>query len=251
MGRVSGAPVNVYTGLGDLAYGGAGTPTGYRNRLTAADGATDYPAGHLIFGAGGSAALMDGDPNTTKDSANVPGDHAYALDLIVPRRIGRLRLNHGSPGSWATAWKLQSSSDGAAWVDRYVSAAGVDGDTGYLDLPTPISARYWRLWAATLTPADSWRLKDLQLLEVTTVGAGNPTRLAPPAERRVLAYEPSGGVPEWQARGAAIADLGATVGEANNAASATLMATKAEHDATRATVNSLIARLEGAGILAP
>lgn len=44
----------------------------------------------------------------------------------------------------------------------------------------------------------------------------------------------------------AVADLGATVGEANNAASATLMATKAEHDETRARLNALLDKLRDA-----
>lgn len=49
----------------------------------------------------------------------------------------------------------------------------------------------------------------------------------------------------------AVADLGATVGEANNAASATLVATKAEHDATRSTINALLASLRASGLLRP
>lgn len=243
MVRVSSVAVNPLTSLGDLAYGGAGSPVGYTPRMV---------PGVTLAGSGITsdlANLVDGNDSSETGFGDFAGQW-YRADFLVPRRIGRYRVRQAASTSnrWASDMRLQSSDDAATWVDRMALVGAAQEFSGLL--PAPISARYWRVLVVTAGPWEH-ALSAWELDEVTTVGAGNATRLAPPAERRVFGFDPSAGVPEWQARGGAIADLGATAGEANNAASATLVATKAEHDATRTQVNAILAALRDRGILTP
>jgi hypothetical protein len=76
----------------------------------------------------------------------------------------------------ASSSKLQSSTDNAAWTDQV--SFGVFGDSGLLELPAPVTARYWRVLGVAQTPltslaANYWGLATVALY------SGQPTEQAP------------------------------------------------------------------------
>lgn len=256
MGRVGGSPFNPLTAGGQTIVGGYGTPLSYANRallslgavLTASTGGAQgtRPPSKAIDGIDGGDAL---DSYQSINSLPVP---VLDLNLGLPRRIGRIRLHqYTDPDYRTTAYDIYSADAAAGpWTLRH-QWPGPSLVDNTITFGAPITAQFWRVDPVT-GGTNSWIVVTLEAQEVTTVGAGNQLPLAPPASPLAhFLYDLSAGVPAWHAPELAEADLGATIGEANNAASATLMATKAEHDATRAKVNALIAKLELAGTLAP
>lgn len=273
MGRVGGAAFNPMDAPGELTYGGAGTPTGYVDLLAGLSGAgsggtvlsTSAGAGGWQAGwTNGTPADGSGGP-TWASGAWLKADFGAGVRVARFRYTGDAWQNNGPDtdlilessddnATWVTRWQM--SVDGPAWstvLDTGTGwAFGDYRDTGLIQLPQPITARYWRIRGLGGGGGNPWGIGIVQLDRVATVGAGNLTVLdPPPTAPRVLTYDGPAGAPKWAAPQAAEADLGATAGIAVNDASATLVATKAEHDATRAKVNALITKLEAAGILAP
>lgn len=263
MGRVGGVGFNPLDGLGQLLYGGpgsitsavnvallsiAGTAARYRSAAGVAYGWNQAEPNGNIY----DANLLIDASLATQGIGNDPGaGSAWEVDLVAPKRIGYFRIyNSDTPSRKATGIKVQSSTDGTTWTDRDTSSlVAVFDDSGLIALPAPITARYWRaLIVATVSAASA--LRTLEFHAVETVGAGNAVVLAPAAERRIMGFNPDAGVPEWQARGAALADLAAAPGIDVAAVAGTQVVTKAEHDLTIAKVNTLVARLEAAGLLA-
>lgn len=250
MVRVSSVAVRAMTALGDLEYGGAGSPVSYVN--AARDG---QPVAYFggAFSWGGAGALFDGSYAVTEYGYNAA--RVLGLNLNIPRRIGRYRFVQGNGDAHATSWVLESAdAEAGPYTVRHTQAA--EATDVQAVLAAPVTARYWRVRATAMSHGGllgggSWLAAELELDEVTTVGAGQPARLAPPPERRILGYDPSAGVPQWAAPGAAEADLAAAPGIAVNDASATLVVLKSEHDLTIAKLNAIIAKLEALGILAP
>lgn len=241
MVRVSATAVRALTSLGDLEYGGGGSPVGYTARMV---------PGVTLAGSGITsdlANLVDSNDGSETGFGAFAGQW-YRVDFLQARRIGRYRIVQ-SPTSnrRASSMDLQSAdAAGGPWVTRVNLGSAAQVHAG--NLPAPISARYWRVLVITAGPWEH-ALATWELDEVLTVGAGNATRLASPGARRVLGFDPGASVPEWQAPAAAIADKGANVGEANNAASATLVALRSELDATDGKVNAILAALRDLGLL--
>lgn len=247
---------NPLTSAGDLLIGGGGTVTGFTRALVnpANPSRTTY-----LNAAGATVAAVHAiadDNDATQEQPGTGGTFGWSavLDLTDAARIGRYRfLQLAAAGQKATQYDLQSADALAGpWTTRHSHAGAVtnDPDDRTFDLAVAATARFWRIIIRAGAANGSWSMAEFQLWAVTTVGAGNQTRLAAPVDKRHLTYDVANSTPTWEAPGATIADLGATVGEANNAASSTLVATKAEHDATRTAFNTLLARLEAAGILA-
>lgn len=286
MGRVGGSSFNPLTAPGQMVYGGAGTPTGYTDLLAGLSGAG---GGSTVLsssaGAGGwHAGWTDGTPKAGSPSSFSVADGVWLrADFGAGKRIARFTLTQDQ---WANNAPdldvaLESSDDNVTWVRRWQRT--VDGpaptvrndgsgwanpatnyqDYGTIDLPTPITARYWRLFAVDCGGGGNpWTIGQFSLWEVVTVGSGNQEVLDPPVTSpRLLAYDGPAGAPAWKAPGAANADTAATpaasVGIAVNDASATLVPTRTEHEALRAAagtleaeVNQLKALLRAFGILA-
>ena len=273
MGRVSGVASLGLTAAGDLVYGGAGTPTGFADVLAGLSGAG---AGSVVLstssGAGGWAAgWTDGSPIAGSGGGCTWGSGAWLkADLGAGVRIGRFRMTWDAWGNNGpdTDLILESSDDNATWTTRWqwtvdgpVPALVLDTgtgwtfgdyrDTGVIELPQPITARYWRFRGLGGGGGNPWTCGVVQLDEVETVGAGNPERLAAPATSpRLLAYDGSAGAPAWKAPAAANADTAAGAGIAVNDASATLVTRLTEHNALVTEVNELKATLRAFGILA-
>lgn len=233
MGRVSATAVQPMTALGDLIYGGGGSPTGYANKALASLGASC-----VTHDGGGGNNVIDANDATTGSSVGSGGVGSwFRIDLGSAKRIGRHRLVQGDRAgfSYTALYRVESSVDGVNWTTRQDNVVGIDGDGGYVELPVPITARYWRVYcleAAHFLGA-TWKVQTLAFDEVTTVGAGNPTRLPPPASRRVLTFDPDSSVPSWPAPAAANPDT----------SGATLVQLEGE-------VNELKSALRAAGILA-
>lgn len=254
MGRVGGRAISALESQGDLEYGGAGTPTSYVNALRDGEYSVALIGKTTPWAPAGS--LWDGNTTTNvevylADFTAAGADAWFGADLGAPRRIGRFRIVQAIADSYAPTWVLESADAAAGpWTTRYTLSSGFQAD--YSDeLPAPITARYWRFRATSDSHggAGSWIMREIELDAVTTVGAGNPTRLAPPDERRLLGYDPAGGVPEWALRYAAIADLAATTGVDVAAATGTQVATTAELEATNTKVNAILAALRDRGLL--
>ena len=261
MPHVSATSVRAMTSQGDLEYGGGGSVTGYganAARIPQVAGVTPYANGAAnpggaypanAFDGGGEWRVYDGDDNTEGQQNGFAGS-TRAVDLGTAQRIGKYRVrNSATANRQSRSLRLEYSTGDMSgpWFTADFSLTAQFLDSGQITF-TPIRARYWRLYLVTAGPWD-WGLSAFELYPVTTVGAGNPTRLAGPAVRSPLIYDPAAGVPLWGSQAAAIADKGANVGEANNAASGTLMATKAELDATDAKLNLILATLRQNGLI--
>lgn len=215
MGRVGGVSANPMTGLGDVLYGGGGSITGQVNVATPALGVTvtGQRAGTSPFGTGFANAI-DGSNATAALMGNGGADKRWVVDLQSAKRIGAYRVvQSANAAEREPAVQLDSGSVGGGWSDPFTrrdsSLVATFLDSGIITLPAPITARWWRLTNIGGGANWDWGLAEIELFEVTTVGAGNQLRLAPPAERRIFAFEPDAGVPEWQARQAAEADVAA------------------------------------------
>lgn len=207
MGRVAGSGYNPLTALGDLIYGGAGTVTGYANRALASSGillAYGGPPGAYAAPTADTAKAFDGNDATVYNIGGIGGNgQEWRVDLGAARRIGRVRVKMGSDvGNYGypTDFTIDSSSDGAVWTTRKTVSGYVGvfagGAHAPIDLPAPVSARYWRMVAvAGLWGGAPWWLWTFEIEEVTTVGAGNLTRLPPGAEGATLKIV--NGVPAW------------------------------------------------------
>lgn len=258
MVRVSGTPLRALVAAGDLEYGGQGSPTGYLDLLAGLSGAG---SGATVLstnaGAGGWQAGWTNGTLTAASGGQTWTSGAWLkADFGSGKRIARFRM---TSDGWAnngpdTDLILESSDDNVSWTPRWQMT--VDGpawatvlntgsgwvfpattgyrDTGLIVLPQPITARYWRIRGLGSGGGNPWNIGGIQLDQVTTVGAGNPSRLAaPPTSPRVLAYDGPTGAPTWKAPGTANADT----------SGATLVQLETE-------VNELKALLRAFGILA-
>ena len=268
---------NPMIALGELIYGGAGTPTGYQNRALVSLGASNTALG-TINGTPGVNLAIDGDDSTYADTLNsLAVGTWWRVNLGAPFRIGRWRLFQGigTGFGYATSYRVQSSTDDVTWTDRAtITATGIDGDSGYINLAAPITAQFWRIIVdAGSFAGAAWHVHTIAFDLVTTVGAGNVTRLPPPPGRRLFDFDPDNGVPEWAALQAAIATLGApsagapgtyagvdvaAAGPAQVALLSELNDLRAQvvnlendNTANRNALNTLLSELRVAGLLAP
>lgn len=188
MGRVSAVAVNPLTTAGDLIRGGAGTPTGYTDRAVPGVTLSNDP----VWDLGALPNLVDGNDGTETGAGGFAGSW-FRVDFGVARRIGKWRVRQSATANRrASSLSLQSSYDDAAWTTRDpITATFVDSGERII---TPITARYWRVLCVTAGPWE-WSLAELQLFEVSTVGAGNQERMAVGAEGAVLTIVD--GIPTW------------------------------------------------------
>lgn len=263
--------VNPMSAGGDLIIGGGGTPTGYT--LAAGSGVAGIvaTAEGTIFGA--PAQIHDGTKaglNGNQCNIMVGGWHRY--DLGAVKQIGRSRVwqYDASAAARCTAYRIQAADDAAGpWTDVH-TFVGADFITHEQTFALPFSARWWRFFPDA-GGGSGHLITEWELDAVTTVGAGNQTRLAAPVALPQI-LRATGAGPGWH-RGAAIADLGAgtavapaayvgvDVAAAGPAQVALLSelndlrtvvaALRVDRDADRAKTNAVLTALETAGVLAP
>jgi hypothetical protein len=107
------------------------------------------------------------------------------VDLGQAREITYYRVVQPAPTQFrATSSKLQSSTDDATWTDQVTF--GIFGDSGLEALPSPVTARYWRMLGVETDPLlfalNYWGLATLAVYsgQPTILGgndAGTDTRL--------------------------------------------------------------------------
>lgn len=140
--------------------------------VTASSTTTGYPASNVI----------DEDDATFWESAasTAPADPVAGawvrIDLGSAKEITWHRFVQSSVNFRATTSTLQSSPDGTTWTDRVTY--GVDGDTGLLELASPVTARYWRVLGVEMDPLvysviNYWQVASIYLF------SGQPTIQAP------------------------------------------------------------------------
>lgn len=227
MGRLSSVAINPLTAAGDILAGGGGVPVGYGADACIGKTATsDGTSG----GWSDQSAVIDGNDNTRwgslhADAAN-GGPSWFRVDLVTPQTIGKVRLfdgvgPFGSAGQYASEVLVKVSSDDVTYtlINDWLRPQAANGDTTLV--LNPVTARYWRFEAQVIqNPADPpthprWGVWTCSLYPVTTVGAGNQLRVPAPAGRRLLSYNPSAALPEWQALESAIPNLTDAFGTAD------------------------------------
>lgn len=185
-------------GVGDMIFGGSGTVTGYSTNLALSALGAVGTIGPVNNATSGNEPqyFYDGNDATFCQSRNAPNAGAWmAIDLQSPHFIGKVRMKQGTDADTATGIVVESSSDATNWVVRYTREASAWSDETWI-IPTPASARHWRV-RATAGGGGWWNVFSIELFEVTTSGSGNPTRLAPPPDRRIMSFDPDNSVPQW------------------------------------------------------
>lgn len=225
MGRVAAAPIRALAQLGDLEYGGAGSVTGTERVTTRALGVRSRRRKHdgtfleaftAWSPAAGGDVMLDGELATSDwlldYSGAGPLGTAYEYDLVTPQRIGSYRYVQTQAGRQWAGTKLYSSHDAIVWTERDAHSPGVAyADTGVKQLAAPVLARYWAQVGTGLPTFGPVMVAEFQLFAVTTVGAGNPSRLASPGARRLLSFDPDNGAPQWLAPAAANPDTAGAI----------------------------------------
>jgi hypothetical protein len=149
------------------------------NEATTPQGATFTASSTSGMATQTDAYAADNDDSTFWLSAGIahPGDPAagawWKTDLGSAKEITWYRIVQPTATPFrASSSKLQSSTDNSTWTDRVT--LGVFGDTGLLELPAPITARYWRVLGVEMDPLYSlasnyWGLATVALY------SGQPT----------------------------------------------------------------------------
>jgi len=126
---------------------------------------------------------MDSDDSTNWATAYAtsPTDPAagawWKVDLGSAKEITWYRVVQPTYSPYrATSSKLQSSTDDVAWTDQVTF--GIFHDSGLNELPSPVTARYWRMLGVEMDPLpfsglNAWGLASVELF------SGQPTIQAP------------------------------------------------------------------------
>jgi hypothetical protein len=175
---------NPMTTKGDLIVGGAASPN---YALTGNGGTATASVGNF---SGTPANTIDGNTGTYWWSSTPSVGTYVQVDLGVARAIDSFRFKQaGSNGSGQGAGqiKIQSSTDGSAWTDRYTSGTGLGAyDSGVLSLGVGvITARYWRCTIVASAPGN-WEVDELGFYDTLTAPAGTPARLAVGSDAQAL-----------------------------------------------------------------
>ncbi|MFI5889180.1 chitosanase [Actinoplanes sp. NPDC051513] len=116
----------------------------------------------------------DSDPSSRWESAAGPGTQWVRIDLGAVRDVDRVLLRWG--GAYATAYRVQTSMDGANWTDVYATGAGNGGADNLKRLGG--SGRYVRVLATVRAKGSA----GYSLSEIKTYGpSAAPLRAAAPA----------------------------------------------------------------------
>jgi chitosanase len=121
--------------------------------------------------ANAGAAALDGRLDTHWSSASGPGTQWLRVDLGGAQGVDRVKLVWDR--AYATAYRLQTSADGANWTDIYRTAAG-DGGTDDLKRLTG-AGRYLRVLATVAATAHGYSLGEVQAYGPGPVAALPPS----------------------------------------------------------------------------
>jgi chitosanase len=121
--------------------------------------------------ANAGAAALDGRLDTHWSSASGPGTQWLRVDLGSAQGVDRVKLVWDR--AYATAYRLQTSADGANWTDIYRTAAG-DGGTDDLKRLTG-AGRYLRVLATVAATAHGYSLGEVQAYGPGPVAALPPS----------------------------------------------------------------------------
>jgi chitosanase len=124
--------------------------------------------------ANAGAAALDGRMDTRWSSASGPGTQWLRVDLGGAQSVDRVKLLWDQ--AYATAYRLQTSADGANWTDIYRTAAG-DGATDDLKRLTG-AGRYLRVLATVAATSYGYSLGEMQAYgpgPVAPLPPSNPT----------------------------------------------------------------------------
>ncbi|MDT5043663.1 MAG: chitosanase [Actinoplanes sp.] len=121
-----------------------------------------------------AAQAVDGDPGSRWASAGGPGTQWLRVDLGATRRIDRVKLFWQT--SYASAYQVQVSDDGASWTDVYRTRSG-RGAVEDLKRLTG-KGRYLRVLATERGTEDGYSLREVRVYgpgPAASVVAGPPT----------------------------------------------------------------------------
>ena len=129
-----------------------------------------------VTGSDGSlwANLIDGDDSTLGYVSY--GGQNFELDLGQAQTITSFRV---AEGRWneQSEWILQSSTDNTNWTTRHTgpdySHRATDRDTGVLDLPAPVTARYWKLQGIDWADDSVWEVRTWSLFWDVAANVGS------------------------------------------------------------------------------
>lgn len=152
------------------------------NEATTPQGATFSASSTSGIATETADYAADGDDSTywLSESVTYPGQPAldawWKADLGSAKEITWYRVVQGATPFRASSSKLQSSTDNSTWTDQVTF--GVFGDSGLLELPSPVTARYWRVLGIAQVPlvslaANNWGLATVALY------SGQPTEQSP------------------------------------------------------------------------
>lgn len=152
------------------------------NEATTPQGATFSASSTSGNASEAEAYAADNDDATywLSEAAEDPADPAdgawWKADLGSAKEITYYRVVQPTPTRFrASSSKLQSSTDNSAWTDRVTF--GIFGDSGLIELASPVTARYWRVLGVDMDPLPSvfnyWGLATVALY------SGQPTTQAP------------------------------------------------------------------------
>jgi chitosanase len=117
-------------------------------------------AASSVADAGSTAArAVDGDTGTRWASASGAGSQWLRVDLGAAQAVHRVRLVWQR--AYASAYRIQTSPDGATWTDAYSTAAG-DGGTDDLKR-LDAAGRYLRLLTTRRATGEGYSLWEMQV----------------------------------------------------------------------------------------
>jgi RHS repeat-associated protein len=156
--------------------------------ITASSSYTGFPV----------AGVNDGEPGTRWSSAFADPQWLQA-DLGSAKTVDRVRLEWEA--AYATAYQIQTSTDGTTWTTQFSTTAGHGGEE--IATFAPVSARYVRMSGTKRALTAGYSLWDFEVSNTTGVSwdstlygydnAGNLTSVTDPAQHVTsYAYDPGG-----------------------------------------------------------
>jgi beta-glucosidase-like glycosyl hydrolase len=109
-------------------------------------------------GAAKPAAAADGNPSTSWASAVVSSPQWLSVDLGAISKISNVELQWGS--AYATAFRIQTSSNRKAWTTVYATTSGTGGTQM---LRVTGKGRYVRIFASEAAARDGYALAEFQV----------------------------------------------------------------------------------------
>ena len=217
---------NPMTDEGDLIIGGGGST--FADLLAGLSGSG---VGATVLstnaGAGGwQSGWTDGTPTTGTGGPTWGSGAWIRADFGSAKDIRRFRMttdgweNNGpktdlflesSPNNstWTTRWQM--SVDGPTWTNPSgasgwafnTAGSGPGGqggymETGLIELPSVVSAQYWRVRGTGPGGGNPWGIGTVELYEETGIPGGVPERLAIGDPDDVLTVDPSTLRPSWR-----------------------------------------------------